>query len=105
VAVGVPVGVLAGVGVRVEVGTNVRVGMLVGVATTQGDRLVTRRPQALRLPVSRAARSLIVSVQVPLPFCPVKADSGLVGLNAALGAGGHVAPMICPAPSSRVRPL
>ena len=90
----------------VRVGLVVRVRVMVGVTVEvggrQGVRLLMRTPQLLRVPVSRAARSLTVSVQVPLPLSPAKADSGFAGLKDELAVGGQTAPIDWAAASSRV---
>src|SRR6478672_7467531 len=78
VGVGVRVGVQVGVGVCVLVGVRVgvRVGPTVGVQT---PARVKRSPQALSVPPSMATWSIVVSVQTPLGFWPLKALSRLAG--------------------------
>src|SRR3954451_24619577 len=55
------------------------VGVTVGVFVGHGAPLRMCRPHPLRVPVSMAALSLTTNCQVPLPFSPTNADSGLVG--------------------------
>src|SRR6476661_4520044 len=83
----------------------VSVGVLVGPMVGQGSLLLMTRPQVLMVPESCAARSLTRSSQVPLPFCPLSADSGLLGWNLPFAVGGQLEPMAADALSSRVRLL
>src|SRR5215217_6247056 len=89
--------VLMGVLVRVLVGVLVRV--LVDVGVPQLPAM--RSPQAVRVPTSCAARSLMTRLQVPVGFSPSKADSGLEGRNEPPGVGGHTEPIWVAASSSR----
>ena len=44
-------------------------------------KVVKANENARTLPPSNEATSLTVNVQVPFPFCPLNAASGLAGLN------------------------
>ena len=83
VAVAVSVWVaVGGVPVAVEVAVPAAVEVVVGVlvrVVPHGALLLMRRPQAFRLPVIRAAVSVIVRVHVPVDDCPMKAAKGLLG--------------------------
>src|SRR5689334_11844619 len=97
-------GVLVAVGVLV--GVNVPVGVLVVPTVGQTPLLLMTKPQARNVPISPPALSVTVSVQVPLPFCPLKVASVPApvppGLNVPFAGTGQTAATEVGAASSRV---